>query len=445
MRMVRLVRTVAAVGLLAASVVSAAGIPAMATPPSGGTFSVLSYNVAGLPEGLSSGSPKANTPIIGQRIRPYDIVHVQEDFNYHASLYANNTHPFRTPTSGGVPFGDGLNTLSDHPYTDTDFARKKWDKCNGTDCLTPKGFTWSRLRIAEGVLVDFYNVHTNAGDNEADLAARRANISQLSRFITDHSAGNAVVVAGDTNTRYTRTGDNIRELVSANGLTDAWVREERGGVPPAAGSTTLGCTEQNVSDACEVVDKILFRGNRYITLDLARYGNDNAAFRTADNKMLSDHYPIAADFRWTLNPELSLSEAWGGPHGDAFTDLASVPLAQRVAKLSLRAGSRVDQVGLTFADGTSFTHGGNGGTARELTLAAGEHLKSVTLHSAQYKGRTRVFYADFATNTGRTLSGGSRTSSSVTYTAPDGWQIAGFHGRSGDEVDSLGVIYTRIA
>jgi hypothetical protein len=210
-QVVRLTRFVAVVALWATC--GLAAVPASAAPPSSGTFSVLSLNVAGLPEGLSSGNPKANTPIIGQRIRPYDIVHVQEDFNYHASLYANNTHPFRTPTSGGVPFGDGLNTLANHPYSD--FIRDKWDKCNGTDCLTPKGFTWSRIRIAEGVLVDFYNVHSNAGDNEADLAARRANISELSRFITANSAGNAVVVAGDTNTRYTRTGDNIRELNGA--------------------------------------------------------------------------------------------------------------------------------------------------------------------------------------------------------------------------------------
>ncbi|GHH39722.1 hypothetical protein GCM10017774_31810 [Lentzea cavernae] len=427
-------------GLLAAS---AHVGPAVAAPPPGGTFSVLSYNVAGLPEGLSSGNPKVNTPIIGRRLGPYDVVHVQEDFNYHASLYANDTHPFRTPTSGGVPFGDGLNTLADHPYSD--LARDRWDRCNGTDCLTPKGFTWSRIRVAEGVLIDFYNVHANAGDSEADLAARRANISELSRFVAANSAGNAVVVAGDTNTRYTRAGDNIRELVSANGLTDAWVQEERGGVPPAADSPAVVCDDRNVSDACEVVDKILFRGNRYVTLELTRYGNENAAFRTADDKMLSDHYPIAADFRWTLNPGLSLSDAWGGPHGTPFTDVASVPPGQRVAGVNLRAGSRVDQVGLTLADGTSYSHGGGGGTARQLTLSPGEHLTSVTLHSGQSSGRTRIFYARFTTSTGRTVSGGSETPDAVTYTAPAGWQIAGFHGRAGEEVDSLGVVFTRVS
>ncbi|RSM65500.1 endonuclease [Actinoplanes sp. ATCC 53533] len=434
--------TVGVAAAIAAVAVAVPAAPAAAGPASSGTFSVLSYNIAGLPEGLSSGSPQANTPIIAQRIRPYDVVHVQEDFNYHASLYANDTHPFRTPTSGGVPFGDGLNTLSDYPYSD--LTRDKWNACNGTDCLTPKGLTWSRERIAEGVFIDFYNLHPNAGTTSADLAARRANITEISTFIAANSAGNAVVVAGDTNTRYTRADDNIRELLATNGLTDAWVQEERGGVPPAAGSPTVGCDDAAVTDACEVVDKILYRGNRYVTLALDSYRNENAAFRTTDNKMLSDHYPIAADFRWSLNPGLSLSDTFGGPHGTPFTDVAVVPAGQRVSQLRLRAGSRVDGLGLTMANGVSYDHGGQGGTPNTLNLGAGEHLTSVTLHTAQRNGHTRVFYARFGTDLGRTLAGGTTTSNTVTYTAPTGWQISGFHGRSGAEIDQLGVIYTPI-
>lgn len=34
---------------------------------------------------------------------------------------------------------------------------------------------------------------------------------------------------GDTNTRYTRAGDNIRTLADENGLTDAWVQLAKGG------------------------------------------------------------------------------------------------------------------------------------------------------------------------------------------------------------------------
>jgi endonuclease/exonuclease/phosphatase family metal-dependent hydrolase len=432
----------ALVGLVIPGALAVGGAPAVAAPPLAGTFSLLSYNIAGLPEGLSSGTPAASTPVIGERIRRYDVVHVQEDFNYHAALYTNDTHAFRTPTSGGAAFGDGLNTLSDYPYSD--LARDDWNSCNGTDCLTPKGFTWSRIRLAEGVSIDFYNLHPNAGSTDADLSARRANITELSSFITAHSAGNAVVVAGDTNTRYTRSGDNIRELLTTNGLTDAWVQQERGGVPPAVGSPAMVCDDAEVTNACEVVDKILYRGNRYITLTLDRYGNENAAFRSAAGKMLSDHYPIAADLRWTLHSSLSLSDAFGGPHGAPFTDVATVPLGQRTTKVGVRTGARVDGVGLTLADGTSFEHGGTGGTAQTLTLAAGESISSVTMHAGTQNGRTRILFIRVVTSAGRAIAGGTPTSSAVTYTAPAGWQISGFHGRSGAEVDKLGVIYTRV-
>ena len=103
-----------------------------------------------------------------------------------------------------------------------DFERVKWNNCTGTNCLTPKGFTLARVRLAEGVYVDLYNAHPNADDTDDALAARRANIAQLSAFIQANSAGNAVIVMGDTNTRYTRTGDSIRIDVEARVIeTDA--------------------------------------------------------------------------------------------------------------------------------------------------------------------------------------------------------------------------------
>ncbi|KXK61131.1 endonuclease [Micromonospora rosaria] len=430
----------AAVALPTPATAAPAPAPTVAAGPTAtsGTFSVLTYNVAGLPEPLSGSKPAVNTRPIGERVNAYDIVHVQEDFNYHADLYATDRHPYRTPTSGGVPFGSGLNTMSNHPYAD--FARVTWDRCNGTDCLTPKGFTASRIRLAEGVFVDFYNVHANAGSSEADLAARRANLSQLSAYVGTHSAGNAVVVMGDLNVRYTRTGDTIRDLVAANGLTDAWVQQERGGVPPAAGSPALTCDPANVTNACEVVDKILYRSNRLVRLDLTRYHTEHARFLDPAGEPLSDHYPHAAWFGWTLDAGLRASDTWGGPHGIPFTDLPAV--GPRVTGLTLRGGSRLDQVGVTLADGRTLTHGGTGGTATALTLAADEHVTEVTLTQGQRAGRTRIFSARLTTNHGRTLAAGTPTPAAVTFTAPPGGRLAGFFGRSGDEIDQLGVLWT---
>src|SRR3990170_1666609 len=129
-----LVPLVAAVGLT--GVIAPAAASTKAQVAASGSFSVLSYNIAGLPLGIGDGDPETNTPIIGSRLGSYDIIHVQEDFNYHASLYAADNHPHRTPTSGGVPFGDGLNTLSNYPIED--FQRVTWDDCSSGsgDCLT---------------------------------------------------------------------------------------------------------------------------------------------------------------------------------------------------------------------------------------------------------------------------------------------------------------------
>jgi endonuclease/exonuclease/phosphatase family metal-dependent hydrolase len=413
--------------------------PAHAAEP-GGSFSVLTYNVAGLPEPLSGSEPAENTKPIGERVNAYDVVNVQEDFNYHADLYSTDRHPYRTPTSGGVPFGSGLNTMSNLPIRDLE--RVTWSRCNGTDCLTPKGFTLTRLRLAEGVYVDLYNAHMNAGSAEADLAARRANVAQLGAYIASRSAGNAVLVMGDTNTRYTRSGDTIRDLAAPLGLTDAWVAAVRGGTPPAIGSPAITCDDANVTASCEVVDKILFRGNRLVSLALTSYSNDNAAFRRADGGMLSDHYPIAARFSWSLTGAVRAGDPAGGSGGTPFTDVATAGPAVR--SVTVRAGSRIDQVSLALANGTALTHGGTGGTARTLTLAAGEHITGATASTGTRSGTVRIFGITLRTNQGRTLTAGTTTSTTTTWTAPAGHAIAGFYGRAGTEVDQLAPLYTPI-
>lgn len=133
-----------------------------------GNFNFLTYNVAGLPAIINNnevpGDKGTNANLIGTVLatQKYDIVHMQEDFNYHAYIYATDNHPYRTPTSGGVPFGDGLNTVANYDWTG--LVRKKWNKCNlnSGDCLTPKGFSFMRMKI-QSIEVDLYNLHADAG------------------------------------------------------------------------------------------------------------------------------------------------------------------------------------------------------------------------------------------------------------------------------------------
>lgn len=112
--------------------------------------------------------------------------------------------------------------------------------------------------------------------------------------------------------------------------------------------------------------------------------------------------------------------------------------------IGLRAGSRVDQVNIALASGASFAHGGTGGTAQSLTLANGEFVTRAELRANSVSGRTRIFWVRFTTSRGRTITGGTASGSSATFNAPAGWQIVGFHGRSGAELDKVGLIYAPI-
>lgn len=119
------------------NVVSLLPLIQIAVAQTAGTFNVITFNVAGLPEIINGneipGDKTQNTARIGQLLTQYDIdlVHVQEDFNFHATLYANDAHKYRTATSGGVPFGSGLNSLSNFPFTD--FERVKWSTCSNIE------------------------------------------------------------------------------------------------------------------------------------------------------------------------------------------------------------------------------------------------------------------------------------------------------------------------
>jgi endonuclease/exonuclease/phosphatase (EEP) superfamily protein YafD len=445
------------VGVFAVALTMGIGLGA-APARAQGSFSVLTYNVDGLPEILQDGrnpggDPEKYTPYIGQDVRAYDIVNVEEDFNSHAALYANDNHPYRTATSGGAGIGSGLNTMSNFPFSD-DIDRVKWNACTVEEgnCETPKGFTWLRLHLATGVYLDLYNLHTNSGTTYADEeAARVSNIEQIVDYINTNSVGNAVIVMGDTNSRYTREADNIRVLLD-DMSGDVWVNLEQGGTPPAAGSADLvwdaavhyATPLTSAQFVYEFVDKIFYRSNNYITLTPTKYDMPDSTFRDPAGDMLSDHYPVAAYFNYTLNSNLKLSDQFGGPHGTSYNDVNSIPSSPVVQTIGMRSGSRVDQINLTLTNGTEFIHGGTGGTANDLVLASGEYVTNVTLDEAQYNGHTRIFYASFTTNLGHTLSGGTQTSDTVTYTAPSGWQIVGFHGRSGDEVDKAGAIFAPV-
>ncbi|KAL2828311.1 Endonuclease/exonuclease/phosphatase, partial [Aspergillus pseudoustus] len=366
-----------------------------------------------------------------------------QDFNYHAYLYNTATLPYRTATSGGVPFGSGLNTLANYDWID--FERVKWDVCenaSGADCLTPKGFTVMRVQIDEGVYVDAYNLHTDAGSEAADVTARAKNLQQVADYIDTNSVGNAVLVFGDTNARYTRTGDGIRVLETQNGLVNPWVELILNGVEPVEGSDAILCDNPSNTSTCETVDKIFYRGSRALTLQATAWSYESEKFLN-NGSILSDHNPVSSTFSWTRSSQFHTSDLYGGPHGTWFNDLPSLPTTSgtKLSKISLRGANRLDGITLALSTGATATHGGTGGTLVELELASDEYWTGTRLCQGKYDDHTRIFYIAVTTSTGNTLAVGTETDECVEYTAESGWQVLGVYGRGGDEVDRLGAVY----
>ncbi|CDR45717.1 CYFA0S19e02190g1_1 [Cyberlindnera fabianii] len=415
-----------------------------------GGFNVLTFNVAGLPEILQNNDEPLDkttaTTNIGKIFSELkddlDIIHVQEDFNYHATLYKYDNHPYRTATSGGVPFGSGLNTLSNYDWIN--FERVKWSTCSDAsefDCLTPKGFTHMKIKLETGVYINFINLHADAGTEPGDESARNSNLQQIADWIDSSAYGEAVIIFGDTNCRYTRTDDNIAVFTTQNSMKDAWVELEMGGVAPSKGDDALLCGLPSTSLKCEIVDKVFYRSSKAIELIATQFDYVGDLF-TYEGNQLSDHNPILVNFTYTLSDDYKTSDIVGSNNGVYFNDITSITTGTKTSKITLRGDRRVDNVGLTLDDGTVFAHGGDGGDEYSLALADDEYWTYAKVCTGT-KRTLRIFYLEVQTSTGNTLSTGTETDTCYEYKAEPGYQIAGFYGQSADEVDQLGFIYIK--
>lgn len=263
---------------------TSAGESSGGPPVTEGMLSVLTYNVAGLPEPLSSSMPATYTPLISPLLNPYDLVLVQEDFAYHEDLVSAVDHPHLSDpkaTGTGDPLGDGLNRMSRHPFAD--HAREAWEVCNGmidsgSDCLTMKGFAFARHELSPGVFVDVYNLHMDAGGSAEDHDARAAQTDQLLAAMAEHSEGMALVVAGDTNMGESSEAI-FQTLLEGAGLVDA-CRE-------------LGCGEDTR------IDRIMLRNGGGVVLTPDAWRIDDT-FVTDGGEPLSDHEAVAIDVHWAL-------------------------------------------------------------------------------------------------------------------------------------------------
>ncbi len=253
-------------------------------PPAAGELSLLTYNVAGLPQGISSSNPETNIPLIGPRLNAFDIALVQEDFWYQAELRAaaRHAHISEEHREGARPgMGDGLNRFSAFAFGT--IRRIPWSGCNGrfdcaSDCLANKGFSVARHTLAPGVEVDVYNLHKEAGGCAEDHEIRAAGVDQLLESLGTTSAGVAVLMAGDFNLHEEDEAERaqLRRLEGEAGLRDAcWA---------------LGCGHPNI-------DRVFLRGSDTVELEPTSWAVP-PGFDDAAGEPLSDHAPVTVRVRW---------------------------------------------------------------------------------------------------------------------------------------------------
>ena len=343
-------RSIAILALLGL-VIAGASSTASAQSATEGGFTALSYNVAGLPEQISGSSPATNSPLISPLLNGYDIVLLQEDWvdvfqplrdagvpdlppltGYHHLIVGDADHAHRS-TPADPPYGtdtarlpagpaltaDGLNQLSRIPFGE--LTRQQWTTCNGelpievveavtdalgladaleaiglddtidggaSDCGALKGFSVATFTLADGVEVDVYNLHADAGNGAGDIAARQANFDQLAAFIGQRSEGRAVIVGGDTNLHI--DDDRPERAVDA----EVWSTfQEATGVTDVCGIVDCGADDA-------VIDKFAVRSSDVVTLTPASHRFEREVFVDGNGEPLSDHDALAVEFAWSV-------------------------------------------------------------------------------------------------------------------------------------------------
>ena len=306
-------------------------------------FSIATLNVDGLPQKIwfvkvnADGPGDAGTARIGKYLwkKGYDIICIQEDFNYHEVLTTWLEDDYRIDKwLGGVGIDipgkkidflhvqnedfdtDGLGAFWKNNITMSDTERVLWKTHFGKfshagDELVRKGFRRSELTLAGGTRVIVYNMHMDAGDladekeglDTPDREARLGQWQQLKDDVLAHLDTRPIIVVGDLNSYYCR--DQIKakfiDAIAESGkgtASDVWVELVKGGVYPDPVEGIVACEDDaNMLDnGGEVLDKIIYINPTTGTqIKPVSFVLDMEGYKY-EGKPLGDHYPLAATF-----------------------------------------------------------------------------------------------------------------------------------------------------
>jgi len=277
-------------------------------------FSVVSLNVDGLPESIlfvtlnTDGPQAAGTRLISQYLaqNAYDLIGVQEDFNFDEELrssltdYDHGTH--RGKVTGLSNNTDGLNffwnTANGRSATGETYTAYNHTESGDGNQYINKGWRYYEVTLADGMKIDLYMTHMDAGDV---TSSRNIQWTELANaVIANPNTKRPKIILGDFNSRFTREAiiDNFFTPVEATGnytVSDAWVEKTRSGNYPSIGPDAAG----------EVVDKIIYlnpTATGAVTLTLNSYVRDSENYTyeaigsNAGSGPLGDHAPVVARF-----------------------------------------------------------------------------------------------------------------------------------------------------
>ncbi len=303
-----------------------------------GQFTLATMNVDGLPQKLlvvklnPDGPGDAGSARIGKYIvkKGYDLVMMQEDFNYHGVLKVLLEDDYKMDEwSGDIGIEgrkidflhlqnhrfecDGLMACWKNDLQVSPAGRTAWNANFGkfshaNDEIVTKGFRRYEVTLRDGSRVVVYNMHMDAtlDEDEAeekggpDREARIAQWTQLKDDVLQQLDTRPVIITGDLNSFYGR--DNVKAVfidpINESGratASDVWVELEKQGVYPTTTSTE---ELSNVRDG-ESLDKIIYINPATGTkIKPVKWSIDTTDY-IYDGKPLGDHYPVVATFQVT--------------------------------------------------------------------------------------------------------------------------------------------------
>ena len=310
------------------------------------TFSIATLNVDGLPQKILVAKVNPDGPGGGGSVRigsylqkrGYDLVFMQEDFNYHEELTVPLEDDYQTDAwSGDVGVEgrqidylhlqnhrfecDGLMAAWKSGITLTAASRTPWTANFGKfshalDEIVTKGFRRYDLTLPDGLQIVVYNMHMDAGDtaderegkDSLDRDARLKQWNQLRDDILTRLDMRPVIVVGDLNSYYCRDRikSNFIDEIEGTGrakVYDAWVELQNGGRYPDPVDGIVCCeADGNILESGEVLDKVLYVNPTGGTgIHAVGYKLDTTDYQH-DGKMLGDHYPVSVTFQTGSKP-----------------------------------------------------------------------------------------------------------------------------------------------